>query len=53
MIGHIARREDTRDLGLGRTRFDIEISGIVHRKLALEQLGRRRMTDRDERAIDL
>ena len=53
MVCHVAGSEHARDLGLWRARFDVEIPGFIHGQLALEQLGRGRMPDRDERAIDL
>ena len=50
-VGHVARREDARDRRQRRARRHLKITIVVQRQLALEQLGRGAVADRDEAAI--
>jgi hypothetical protein len=51
VVHHVAAGEHARDAGLGRAGLDQQVAVRVHRQLALEQLGRGRVADRDERAL--
>ena len=53
LVHHVAAGEHARDAGAGRAGLDLDIAIAVEFELAFEQLGRRRVADRNERAFDV
>ena len=51
VVHDVAAGENTRDRGFGRARLDEDVTAVVEFELALEQLGRRRVADRNESAL--
>src|SRR6266436_6624716 len=52
VIGNIAGRENARYRGCGRARRGHDVAGGLHLDLAGDELGRRRVSDRNEHAVD-
>src|SRR5258706_2386968 len=52
LVGDVARGEHAGDVGRRRIRGLLDVALGAHVELALEQLGRRRVADRDEHAVD-
>ncbi|ENN87883.1 hypothetical protein RHSP_48695 [Rhizobium freirei PRF 81] len=52
IVGHVPCGIDAFDAGRGRIGSGPEIAVVLEFQLALEELGRRRMTDGDENAVD-
>ncbi|EMF27163.1 sugar ABC transporter ATPase [Streptomyces gancidicus BKS 13-15] len=50
VVHHVTGREDARDVGARRGCVDLQVALLVQLQLALEELGARVVTDRDEQA---
>ena len=52
VVGDVAGRKHAGHRGRGRVRRGHDVAGRLHLELALEELGRRRVADGDEHAVD-